>query len=187
MMRTPASSGDVFPCRDAAGLVGHRHVQGDEVGARQQLVQLDLLDTHFLGAFSREEGVVGDDMHAKANRLLADDAADIAGADNTERLAGDFNTMNFDFSHLPAWVEASACGSWRATANIRAMACSAVVIELPKGVFITMIPRLEAAGISNIVDTDTGAADDLEVGRSGDQLFRRLGGRADGEDHRSCR
>jgi hypothetical protein len=37
------------------------------------------------------------------------------------------------FSHLPAWVEASASGSWRASANIRAIACSAVVIELPNG------------------------------------------------------
>jgi hypothetical protein len=33
----------------------------------------------------------------------------------------------------------------------------------------------------DIVDADAGAADDLEVGRGGDQLFRRLGGRADGE------
>ena len=58
--------------------------------------------------------------------------------------------MNFDFSHLPAWVEASAAGIWRATANIIAMACSAVVIELPNGVFITMTPRFEAAGMSTL-------------------------------------
>ena len=58
--------------------------------------------------------------------------------------------MNFDFSHLPALVEACASGSWRATANIIAMACSAVVIELPNGVFITMMPRREAAGMSTL-------------------------------------
>ncbi len=58
--------------------------------------------------------------------------------------------MNRFFSHLPAWVEASAAGNWRATANIMAMACSAVVIELPKGVFITMMPRLVAAGRSTL-------------------------------------
>jgi hypothetical protein len=34
---------------NAAGLVGHRHVQGDEVGACQQLVELDLGHAHFLG------------------------------------------------------------------------------------------------------------------------------------------
>ena len=54
--------------------------------------------------------------------------------------------MNLDFSHLPAWVEAFASGICRATANIMAMACSAVVIELPNGVFITITPlRLAAA------------------------------------------
>ena len=58
--------------------------------------------------------------------------------------------MNCDFSHLPAWVEALASGICRATANIIAMACSAVVIELPNGVFITITPFFEAAGISTL-------------------------------------
>ena len=44
------------------------------------------------------------------------------------------------FSHLPAWVEALASGICRATANIRAMACSAVVMALPNGVFMTTTP-----------------------------------------------
>ncbi len=54
------------------------------------------------------------------------------------------------FSHLPAWVEASACGIWRASASISVMACSAVVIELPNGVFITMMPLAVAAGMSTL-------------------------------------
>ena len=54
------------------------------------------------------------------------------------------------FSHLPAWVEASACGISRASASISAMACSAVVIELPNGVFITMMPLAVAAGMSTL-------------------------------------
>ncbi len=54
------------------------------------------------------------------------------------------------FSHLPACVEASASGSWRASANINAMACSAVVIELPNGVFITTTPLALAAGMSTL-------------------------------------
>ncbi len=67
------------------------------------------------------------------------------------------------FSHLPACVEASACGIWRASANIMAMACSAVVIELPNGVFMTMTPFAVAAGIVDVVDADAGAADHLEA------------------------
>ena len=48
------------------------------------------------------------------------------------------------FSHRPALVDAVASGIWRASANIIAMACSAVVIELPCGVFITITPRAVA-------------------------------------------
>ena len=58
--------------------------------------------------------------------------------------------MKRDFSHFPACVERSASGSWRARAIIIAMACSAVVIELPKGVFITMMPLAVAALISTL-------------------------------------
>src|SRR5215813_14724832 len=47
--------------------------------------------------------------------------------------------MNLFFSHLPACVEASAWGICRASDSISVMACSAVVIELPNGVFITMM------------------------------------------------
>jgi hypothetical protein len=54
------------------------------------------------------------------------------------------------FSHLPAWVEASACGISRASASISVIACSAVVIMLPNGVFITMMPLAVAAGISTL-------------------------------------
>ena len=57
---------------------------------------------------------------------------------------------NLFFSHLPARVEASASGICRASESISVMACSAVVIELPNGVFITMMPRAVAAGISTL-------------------------------------
>ena len=58
--------------------------------------------------------------------------------------------MKLFFSHLPAWVEASASGICRASASISEMACSAVVIELPNGVFITMMPLAVAAGMSTL-------------------------------------
>ncbi len=58
--------------------------------------------------------------------------------------------MNLFFSHLPARVEVSASGIWRASASISEMACSAVVIELPNGVFMTMTPLAVAAGMSTL-------------------------------------
>ena len=54
------------------------------------------------------------------------------------------------FSHLPDWVDWSAWGISRASANSIATACSAVVIELPNGVFMTTIPRADAAGTSMV-------------------------------------
>ena len=39
--------------------------------------------------------------------------------------------MKRDFSHLPAWVERSAAGICRHSANSIAIACSAAVVELP--------------------------------------------------------
>src|SRR5271166_3612538 len=54
------------------------------------------------------------------------------------------------FSHLPACVDTSAVGICRASANMSAIACSAVVIELPNGVFMTITPRAVAAGMSTL-------------------------------------
>ena len=67
------------------------------------------------------------------------------------------------FSHLPALVEAVASGICRASANIMAMACSAVVMVLPSGVFITTTPRAVAELDIDVVDADAGAADDFQV------------------------
>ncbi len=54
------------------------------------------------------------------------------------------------FSHLPALVEVVASGICLASANIMAMACSAVVMVLPCGVFITTTPRAVAERISTL-------------------------------------
>src|SRR5580704_4520320 len=75
---------------------------------------------------------------------------------------------NLFFSHLPARVDASASGICRASDSMSVIACSAVVIELPNGVFITMMPR-------------AGAADHLEAFRPFEDFRRYLGRRADGE------
>ena len=67
-------------------------------------------------------------------------------------LANSSTPRNFDFSHLPACVERSASGICRASAIIRERACSAVVIELPKGVFMTMMP-LAVAALTSMLST----------------------------------
>jgi hypothetical protein len=74
-----------------------------------------------------------------------------------------------------------ASGIWRATAIIMAMACSAVVIELPKGVFITITPFLDAAGISTLSTPMPARPITLRLVAAASTLSRDLGGRADGE------
>ena len=148
---------------DVLRLLGQRRVQRDEIGALQKLVELDLLDAELDCALRREIRIIGDDAHPQADGALGDDGADIAAADDAEHLAGDLDAHEAVLLPFPAWVETSASGIWRASANIIAIACSAVVIELPKGVFITMTPVAVARRDLDIVDADAGAADHLEV------------------------
>ena len=88
---------------------------------------------------------------------------------------------NLFFSHLPARVEASASGICRASASISVMACSAVVIELPNGVFITMMPRAVAAGISTLSTPMPARPITFRFLRLLEHFGRDLGGRADGQ------
>ena len=56
----------------------------------------------------------------------------------------------FFFSQRPSRMERAAWGIFRAMATIRDKACSAVVMVLPPGVFMTTMPRLLAAGMSTL-------------------------------------
>ena len=68
MMRTPFF---IFASAAASmmllGLVGQRRVQRDEIGALEQLVELDLLDAEIERALRRQEGIVGDHLHLQAD------------------------------------------------------------------------------------------------------------------------
>ena len=88
---------------------------------------------------------------------------------------------NLFFSHLPARVEASASGICRASDSISVMACSAVVIELPNGVFITMMPRAVAAGMSTLSTPMPARPITLRLLRLLQDFRRDLGRGADGK------
>ena len=40
--------GEIFRREDVVGLRGQRRVQGDEIGAREEIVELELFDAEFL-------------------------------------------------------------------------------------------------------------------------------------------
>ncbi len=111
MMRTPGLvSRKGLGREDVAGRVRQGDVKCDEIGASEQVVEVYLLDAELVGAVFTEERVVGDDLHPEAAGAVADDRADVACTDDAERLAGEFDAHEADFSHLPAWVEAFASG-----------------------------------------------------------------------------
>ena len=99
--------------------------------------------------------------------------ADIAAADDAKHLAGDLDAHEavlLPFAGLGRGVGVRE--SARASANIKAMACSAVVMELPNGVFITMTPLGGRGRNIDIVDANAGAADDFELRRVFENLRR---------------
>ena len=97
--------GERLSAEDTARLVGERRVQRDEVGAGEQVVQLDLLDAELDRALWREERVVGDDLHLQAVSSVGDDRADVAASDEAERLAGELDAEEPVLLPLPACVD----------------------------------------------------------------------------------
>ena len=85
----------IFSRQDVAGAIGQRHMQGDEIGAGQQLVQLDLFNAHFGGFFFAQVGVERDDLHFQAQGAVANDAADIARTDHAKGFGGQFGAHEF--------------------------------------------------------------------------------------------
>ena len=143
--------GQALAAQDVARLVGQRRVQRDEVGARRAARR---------ARPSRRPARPRARASGRGRRRRPSSCRPSARVATIEPmlpapirpsvLPVTSTPMKRFFSHLPAWVEASASGSWRASANISAMACSAVVIELPNGVFITTTPRAVAAGMSTL-------------------------------------
>jgi hypothetical protein len=74
--------------KDVARLVGQRRVQGDEVGAREQLVELDLLDARAPARARASGRVVGDDLHRRPSARSATIEPMLPAPISPERLAG---------------------------------------------------------------------------------------------------
>ncbi|MCY1306906.1 hypothetical protein D9M70_567920 [compost metagenome] len=120
-------------------------------------------------------------MHLQADGARADDRADVAGTDDAERLAGDLDTHEARL--LPLAGLRRVIGGRKLAGNgeeqrDRVFGGRDRVAEGRVHHDDTAARRSRDI---DIVDADAGAADDLEIGRSCNQLFRRLGGRADGK------
>ncbi len=165
--------------RMIAGLVGQRHVQGDEVGAVKQLIQFHLGHAHRLRALLAQERVVGHDLHMQPQRPVADDAADIAGADHAEGLVEQLDPHE---AVLLPLARMGGFGGFRQLPRHREHHRNRV-LGRGDGVAEGRIHHDHAlfgrGRDIDIVDPDTGAADDLEPGRRFQHLFCNLGRGAD--------
>ena len=114
-MRTPVlHARDALAADEAARLGGERRVDGDEVGAREQLVERHQLDAQARRGLRRDEGIEGDHLHAQPEGALGDDGADVAEADDAEHLV----------AHLGADASARAATGRRAPRRRPAGCCA---------------------------------------------------------------
>jgi hypothetical protein len=70
---------------------GERQVQGEEVGLRHHVVELGVLDAGGRAGPGRDQRIVGQHLHAQADRALGHLAADVAEAQHAQGLAGDLD------------------------------------------------------------------------------------------------
>jgi hypothetical protein len=167
---------------DAGGLLRFRQVERDEIGAGQQRLQLlDLLDAEGAGALGGEIGVEGDDAHLQADGAGGDHAADIAAADQAERLAGDLGPHEFRLLPLAGLGGGVGGGDLAGDGEHHGDGVLGGGDRVAEGRVHHHDPARGGGGEVDIVDADAGAADDLESVGLLQQRGGGLRGGADGE------
>ena len=158
---------------------GGRHVQGDEVRGRAQLVQLHELDVEIRGDLTRDEGVVRDALHAEGVGPVDHFPADAAEADDAQGLAAHLDPQQalllpaarleqgVGLRHGPGGGEQEG---QRMFGHADAVGPRRVDDQHP-----ARARRVEV----DVVDAGARARDDLEPGRAGEQLGIHPGRAAD--------
>ena len=156
-----------------------RGVQRDEVGAAQQLIQLDLFHAEVERAFGGEVGIVGDHLHLQPDGAVGDDRADIAAADDAQRLAENFHAQKFVLLPLAGAGRGVGFGDLPRQRQHQRDG----VLGGGDRIAERRVHHDDAArgggGNVDIVDADAGAADHFEAFCLLDNFCRHLGGGAD--------
>ena len=160
----------------AAGLVGERHVQGDDVGLAEHSVERREFGADFGGGFRAQEGIVGEHPHPEGPGTPRHFTAHPAGADQPQGLPVEFGAAEAGpvplpclhrlvrrrhLAHQRQQQRAGQLGRRDGVAGGRVHHRHAL---LGRG--------LDVDG----VDPYAGAADHLEPGRAGQRLASDLGG-----------
>ena len=156
-------------------------MQGDEIRLFQQLLQSDFLDTDLDGALCRQERVIGQHLHLQANRTVGRDRADITTADDAECLAGQLDTHEFrlfPFAGMGGFVGLRDLAGDREHHRNRMFRRGDGIAERGVHDHHTLGGgRFQV----DVINADTGTADNLQIVGGFDQFCCRLGGGADGE------
>lgn len=68
------------------GFIREGYVQGDDVGAREEFIKLDLLHAQLHSSLRSQKRIMRDDTHLEPQRAIGDDRTDVAATDQAERL-----------------------------------------------------------------------------------------------------
>ena len=156
-------------------------MQGDEVGTGQQLIKLDLLHAHLLSLFLAQEGVIGHDLHLQPARAVADDAADVARTDHAKGLAGQLDPHELGLLPFARMGGGACLGDLPRHGEHHRDGMFGGGDHVAEGRVHHDHPLFRGGFLVDVVGADARAANHLEVRRIGEDLFRHLGGRADGE------
>ena len=156
-------------------------MQGDEIGARQEIVEFELFDAELLGALGAQERIEGDDPHLQSERARGDDRADVPATNDAERLAGQFDAHEavlFPLARLGRDVRARDLPGEREHQRDRMLGGGDRIAE--RRVHHDHAASGRGRNV-DVVDADARAADDLQFRRAFEQLGRDFGVGANGE------
>ena len=171
----------IFRREDVARLRRQGRVEGDEIGARQEIVEFELFDAELLGALCAQERIEGDDPHLQSERARGDDRADIPATNDAERLAGQLDAHEavlFPLARLGRDVGARDLPSEREHQCDRMLGGGDRIAERR-----VHHDHAASGGGRNVdvVDADARAADDFQFRRALEQLGCDFGVGANGE------
>ena len=135
---------------------GVKGVDSEKVSAVVDVIERRQLDLKITSVLRCNERIVCDDQHAHRARAKLPHGQCGPGRRCRVSFPESSTPINFLRSQRPALRLLLACGIERASEMSKAIVCSAVVIVLPSGAFITTMPRIVAA-FTSMLSTPTPA------------------------------
>ena len=157
-----------------AGFFGERCVDGDVVRFCEQRVKIDELNANLVCAFFGDVWVVTDDVHFKRLHALGHTAADTTNTDDAQRASLQLDAR--EALAVPLAFLDGLVRLWDVAGDRKHHADG--VLNSSDGVSFRRIADDDAASSRcrdvDVVNADASTADDLEIVRSGDDLFSHL-------------